>query len=66
MNILQLLPSRVRATVYLSVTLLATAYGVYVASEGDWLLFAGNMVVALQGLMAANNIEKPAILEGDD
>lgn len=57
MDLLRMFSPRTRAAIYLAVTIGAAVYGAYTASEGDWLLTVGTLLVSLQGLMARSNID---------
>ena len=63
MDLLKMLPTKVRLSLYLLVALGAAVYGAYTVAEGDWLLFVGNLIVTLQGLMAASNVSEPEPVE---
>lgn len=57
MNILtDVLPPQVRKYVYAALALAAIVLGVYQASDGDWLLFAANLLGALGFGTAASNV----------
>lgn len=58
--IADLLPPRVRQILYALLFLAALVFGIYQASEGDWELFAGGVVTALVGLLAAGNTSSNA------
>lgn len=54
---LHLLPAPVRKTIYALLFLAALVFGVYQATEGDWLLFVGGVLTSLTGLLAAGNTD---------
>ena len=61
MNLLtDVLPPQVRKYVYAVLGLAAIGLGVWQASDGDWLLFAANLLGALGFGTAASNVNKAA------
>ena len=57
MNILtDILPPKVRKYVYAFLALAAIVLGVWQASDGDWLLFAANLLGALGFGTTASNV----------
>ena len=56
MNLLtDVLPAKARKYVYAALALAAIVLGVWQASDGDWLLFAANLLGALGFSTAASN-----------
>lgn len=51
----EVLPARARQILYALLFVVATVFALWQASDGDWLLFAGSLVTALLGLLAAGN-----------
>lgn len=49
------LPARVRQVAYAILFVAALAFAAYQAADGDWLVFAGSLVTALLGALAASN-----------
>lgn len=62
MNILtDVLPAKVRKYVYAALALAALVLAAWQASDGDWLLFAANLLGALGfGTAASNTPTRPA------
>lgn len=54
------IPARARRYVYAALFLAALVWGVYQASDGNWLEFVGGLIVALTGATAASNTPAPA------
>lgn len=50
------LPERARQIAYAVLFVLALIFGLYQASEGDWMLFVGSLLTSLVGLLAASNV----------
>jgi hypothetical protein len=55
----ELLPRRVRLWLYVLTFLASAGVAAYVASQGDWLAFAGSLLATLVSLLAAGNISPP-------
>lgn len=55
----ELLPRTVRLYLYVTVSLAGLLFGGWQASEGNWLVFLGGLVVSFQGVLAAGNITPP-------
>lgn len=53
--LVDVLPATLRKYLYAILFLGALVFGIYQASDGDWLLFVGSLLTALLGLMAASN-----------
>lgn len=53
------LPARVRQVAYAVLFVAALAFATYQAADGDWLVFAGSLVTALLGALAASNTPTP-------
>lgn len=53
-----LIPARYRRQVYALLTLAATVFAVYQASDGDWAAFVAGVLTALTGGMARANTPK--------
>ena len=53
--IANVLPARVRQIAYAVLFVAALVFSVYQASDGDWVTFAGGLVTALLGAVAASN-----------
>ena len=53
--LVNVLTPRVRQVLYAVLFLASLVFGLWQASEGDWLLFAGSLVTSLLGLTAASN-----------
>jgi len=53
-----ILPPKVRQAVYAVLFVAAVAYGAYEAADGDWLKFAGGVLVALTGALAHGNVDE--------
>jgi glucose dehydrogenase len=53
--LVNVLPPKVRQYVYAVLALAALVWGVYEASDGDWKLFVGGLIVALVNGTAASN-----------
>lgn len=49
------LPARVRQIAYAVLFVASLVFAVYQASDGDWATFAGGLVSALLGAVAASN-----------
>lgn len=61
-----LIPAKARKYVYAIAALLAFAYGVYSACDGDWTKFGTSLVVALVNALAHANTGTdgaPAVVE---
>jgi len=51
-----LIPAKVRLWIYATAALLLFGYGLWQATEGDWLQFAVAIVTALGSSMAGGNV----------
>lgn len=56
----ELLPRKVRLTLYAIVALVGAALSAYQASQGDWLLFSAGLVQFLGGVLAVGNVPSGA------
>ena len=55
----ELLPRKARLVAYAVVSLTLLGVSAYLAAEGDWGLFAVTIAGALQGALAAGNVNPP-------
>lgn len=52
-----ILPPRVRQTLYAGLVVAAAIFAAYQAADGDWGVFVGSALTSLISLMAASNIQ---------
>lgn len=60
-----IIPARYRKTVYAVVTLAATIFGIWQASNGDWSTFVAALLTAATTGLATANTDGPLVKKDD-
>lgn len=55
MNPLTVVPEKARLWIYLLISIGVLAFSAWQAAEGNWIIFVGGLLVALQGFMSSSN-----------
>lgn len=56
-NPLQVIPAKLRQSIYAALVVAASIFAAFQAADGDWDQFIGGALTALINLMAASNVK---------